>query len=67
MVASYECGVWDTETKLIEEVAVVCRDYCTESGGVDQARVPANSELKRIESIFFPEDIREIFDSDPPA
>ena len=33
---------------------------------MDRAGVPANSELRRIESIFFPVDIREIPDSDPP-
>ena len=29
--ASYEHRVWDTKTRLTEEVAVVCRDYCTGS------------------------------------
>ena len=29
--ASYEHGVLDTENRLTEEVAVVCRDYGTES------------------------------------
>ena len=29
--ASYECGVEDTENRLAEEVARVCRDYCTET------------------------------------
>ena len=33
---------------------------------MDRAGVPADSELRRIENIFFPEDIREIPDSDPP-
>ena len=28
---SYEHGVCDTEARLTEEVAVVCRDYCSES------------------------------------
>lgn len=28
--ASYERGVLDTETQLVEEVVGVCRDYCTE-------------------------------------
>ena len=28
--ASYERGVWDTETCLAEEVALECRDYYTE-------------------------------------
>ena len=31
MKASYERRVLDMETRLAEEVAVVCRDYCTES------------------------------------
>ena len=30
--ASYESGVLDTETRLAEEVAGVCRDYCTRYG-----------------------------------
>lgn len=29
--ASYERGVLDMENRLTKEVAVVCRDYCTES------------------------------------
>ena len=36
--AFYECGVRDTETRLIEEVAVVCKDYCIESWGVAMDR-----------------------------
>ena len=66
--ASYECGVQDTETRLVEEVAIVCRDYCTESWGVamDRTGVPADFELRRAENIFFPEDIREIPKLDPP-
>ena len=66
--ASYERGVLDTENRLTEEVAIIWRDYCTDSWGVamDQAGVPANSELRRAENIFFLEDIREIPESDPP-
>ena len=64
---AYERGVMDTEKRLMEEVAVVCRDYCAESWGValDRAGVPANSKLRRAENVFFPEDIREILESDP--
>ena len=29
--ASYKHGVLDIMTRLTEEVAVVCKDYCTES------------------------------------
>ena len=67
--ASYERGVLDTENRLTEEVAIVCRDYCTESWGVamDWARVPTDSELRRAENIFFPEDIQEIPELDPSS
>ena len=43
--AFYERGVQDMEARLLEEVAVVCRDYCTKSWGVamDRARVPTDS------------------------
>ena len=56
---SYERGVLDMETCLAEEVAIVCRDYITKSWGVamDRAEVPADSKLKRAESIFFLADI----------
>ena len=65
---SYERGVRDTETRLAEEVAVVCRDYCTESWGIamDWAGVPADSKLRRAENIFSLEDIREIPELDSP-
>ena len=64
---SYEHRVLDMETRLTKEVAIVCRDYITESWGVamDQAEVPANSKLRRAESIFFPVDIQEIPDTVP--
>ena len=66
--ASYECGVWDTETRQVEEVVEACRDYCTESWAVslNRAGVPADSELRRVENIFFLEDIREILHTVPP-
>ena len=58
---SYECGVIDTETRLAEEVAGVCRDYYAETWveALNQARVPATSKLRSAKNIFFPEDIRE--------
>ena len=67
--ASYERGVLDIETRLTEEVAMICKDYCTESQGVamDQAGVPTDSELRKAENIFFPEDIREIPESNLPS
>ena len=66
--ASYEGGVQDTEARLLEEVAVVCKDNCTKSWGVamDRAGVPADSKLRRAKSIHFLKDIWEILESDPP-
>ena len=68
MAASYECGVADTEARLIEEVVTVCKDYIAMSWGValDWAAVPMDSDLRKIENIFFPEDICEIPGSVPP-
>jgi len=68
VAACYEREVMDTEARLIEEVAVVCRDYVTESWGValDRVAVLAVFDLRRIENFFFPEDIREIPSFDPP-
>ena len=59
--AAYEGGVEDMETRLTEKVAEVCRDYCTETWteALYNAGVPADSELRKAESIFFPEHIRK--------
>ena len=64
VAASYERGVHDTKVRLAEEVVTVCREYDTTSWGValDRTAVPANSDLRKAENIFFPEDIREVPD-----
>ena len=68
VATSYERGVRDTEVRLTEEVATICRDYIAMSWGValDRVVVPADSDLRKVENIFFPENIREIPDSVPP-
>jgi len=50
------------ETRLAEEVAGVCRDYCikTWAEALNWAEVPADSELRRAVNIFFSEDIQEV-------
>ena len=64
VAASYDRGVRDTEVRLTEEVATICREYITTSWGValDRAAVPADFDLRKAKNIFFPEDIREIPD-----
>ena len=61
VIASYKRGVEETEKSLAKEVAKVCRDYCTESymKALNRAGVPADSELRKAESVFFPKHIRE--------
>ena len=67
-MASYERGMLETETRLAEEVARVCRDYCAETWtkALNWAGVPTDSELRNVESIFFPEDILEVPVTLPP-
>ena len=52
----------DTETQLAEEIAGVCRDYCTEvwAEALNRARVPADFELRKAGNTFFLEDIWEV-------
>ncbi|XP_050242409.1 uncharacterized protein LOC126691405 [Quercus robur] len=61
VAASYERGVHDTEERLTEEVATVCRDYVTSTWGLamDREAVPADSDLRKAENIFYPAEIRE--------
>lgn len=67
--AAYEHGVKETKVRLTEEVAEACRDYCAETWNevLNHVRVPANSELRKAESIFFPKHIRETPVGLPPT
>ena len=62
---AYEHGVVETEAKLTVEVTVVCRDYCTETyyEALDWVGVPVDSDLRKADKVYYPEDIRE----DPTA
>ena len=57
--ASYALGVQETQSRLTEEFSVIARDYCdiTWSKALDAARVPADSSLRRPESIYYDADI----------
>ena len=60
--ASYERGVLEMEQRLAKEVAKVCRDYCTMTWmeALNSAGVSVDSELRRTESVFFLEHIKEV-------
>ena len=66
--AAYDLGVQETQSRLTEEFSAMARDYCDITWGkaLDVAGVPANSNLRRPESIYYDSDIRELSGSDSP-
>ena len=66
--ASYTLGVQETQSRLTEEFASVARDYCDVTWGkaLDAAGVPADSALRRPESVYYDPDIQPLSGSDPP-
>ena len=62
--AAYTLGVEETQARLIEEFSAVARDYCDISWGkaLDVAGVPADSGLRRLESIYYDPEIRKLSD-----
>ena len=57
----YHLGVQETEVHLIEELAEVCRDYCQQmwTKALNLAGVPAASEWRRTENVYYPLDLQE--------
>ena len=66
--ASYALGVEETQSRLTEEFSSVARDYCDITWGkaLDAAGVPADSNLRRLESVYYDLDIQPLPGSDPP-
>ena len=66
--AAYERGVLEMEARLTTEVTVVCRDYCAETynQALDRAGVPTDSDLRRVDQVYYPEDIKEDTAAPPP-
>ena len=60
--AAYTLEVEETQVKLIEELSVVCREYCGISWGkaLDVAGVPVDSDLRQPENIYYDPEIREL-------
>ena len=60
--ASYNLRVQETEVRLADELAEVCRDYCQEVWveALNLARVPVTSEWRKAQNVYYPSDIREV-------
>ena len=60
--AAYELGVQETQSRLTKEFSAIARDYCNISWGkaLDVAGIPADSSLRRPESIYYDPDICEL-------
>ena len=66
--AAFKRGVLKTKARLTAEVTVVCREYYAETynQALDQAGIPVDSDLRRMEQVYYPEDIRENTTAHPP-
>ena len=55
-------GVEETQVRLIEELSIVCREHCGISWGkaLDVTGVPADSDLKRPENVYYDPEIYEL-------
>ena len=62
--AAYTLAVQETQGRLTEEFSAVARDYYDISWGkaLDVARIPADSGLRRLESIYYDPEIHELSD-----
>ena len=66
--SAYERGVLEMEARLTAEVTVVCREYCAETynQALDQAGILVDFDLKRVDQMYYPEDLRENTAVPPP-
>ena len=60
--AAYTLGVEETQVRLMEELSVVCREYCGISWGkaLDAVGVLVDSNLRQPENIYYDPEIREL-------
>ena len=59
--SAYKRGVLETEARLTAEVTVVCREYCAETyyQALDRAGIPVDSDLRKVDQVYYPEDLKE--------
>ena len=67
--AAYALGVQETQSRLTEEFFAIDRDYCDITWGkaLDVVGIPADSSLRRLESIYYDSDIHELLGSGFPS
>ena len=66
--SAYKRGVLETKARLTTEVTIVCREYCAETynQALDQAGIPADSDLRRVDQVYYPKDLKENTTAPPP-
>ena len=59
--SAYERGVLEMKARLTAEVTVVCREYCAKmyNQALDRAGIPVDSDLRMVDQVYYPEDLRE--------
>ena len=59
--SAYERRVLETEARLTAEVTAICGEYCAETynQALDWAGTPADSDMRRVDQVYYPEDLRE--------
>ena len=58
----------ETEARLTDEVTAVCREYCVETynQALDRVGIPADCNLRKVDQVYYPEDLRENTTTPPP-
>ena len=66
--SAYKRGVLEMEARLTAEVTVVCREYCAETynQALDRAGILVDFDLKRVDQMYYLEDLRENTAVPPP-
>ena len=66
--SAYKRGVLETEARLTTEVTIVCREYCAETynQALDQAGILVDSDLRRVDQVYYPKDLKENTTAPPP-
>ena len=64
----YECEVLEMKARLTAERTVVCKEYCakTYNQALDRAGIPTDSDLRRMDQVYYPKDLRENTTATPP-